>query len=78
MPLGQPLPVEVGPPLGLAEVGGVGDGLRAELGDEAGHPRHGGEEAGEVALVAVVPAEVHVRVGAVELRAGAARRRSGG
>ena len=46
----------------------VGHGLRPELGDEPRHARHRPQEPGEVALVAVVPAEVEVAVRAVELR----------
>ena len=34
--LEQAVPVELGPPLGFHERGGLGDGLGAELGDETG------------------------------------------
>ncbi len=45
---------------------GLGHGLGPELGHEADHAGEGGGEAGQVPLVAVVPAEVEVAVGAVE------------
>ena len=62
----EPLPVEVGPALRLEEVGGLGHGLGAELADPAHEAGQPAGEVGQVALVAVVPAEVEVRVGAVE------------
>ena len=42
--LAEPLPVEVGPALGLHEGGVLGHGLGAELADEAHHAGHGGGE----------------------------------
>src|SRR5207237_7997864 len=58
----QPPPVEVRPAPGLEELVAVRNGLGAELTHEAGHAGEGGEEAGQVALVTVVPAEVEVAV----------------
>ncbi len=64
------VPVEVGPPLRLHEVRGVGYRLRAELGDEAGEARHRPECRCQTVHPAVVPAEVEVRVGAAAPEAG--------
>ena len=49
---------------GPAEVGGGGHGLGAELGDEPGQDGQAGQRGREVPLVAVIPAEVEVGVGA--------------
>ena len=64
----QAIPVQVGPPFWLAEVGRLGHGLGAELGDESHLAGKEAGEPGEVAFVAVVPAEIQVAVGAVEHR----------
>src|SRR5918994_1543345 len=59
----QPVPVEIGPALRFHERGRLGDGLGAELGDEARKSRNGAERRREAVELAVVPAEVEVRVG---------------
>ena len=63
---------------GVDEVLGVGrHRLGAELADEAHQTGDQAGQLGELPDVATVPAEPHVRVGAVELGGGAGRRRRG-
>ena len=63
VPVEQPVPVEVGPARRVHEVGRLGHGLRAELGDEAGEARHRAQARREPVERPVVPAEVEVGVG---------------
>ena len=57
------VPVEVRPAFGLHPLGGLGNRLRAELGDEPTEAGPAPDVRGEPAEIAVVPAEVEVRVG---------------
>ena len=64
----EPLPVEVGPAIRLEEVVALGHSLGPELGHEPHEPGDGAGQGRQLPLVTVVPAEVQVAIGAVELR----------
>ncbi|NDD98525.1 MAG: hypothetical protein EBZ93_13735 [Actinobacteria bacterium] len=60
-------PIEIGPLFRFHEVRGLGHGLSPELADELHKTRHQGGEAGEVPLLSVIPTEIEVTVGALQL-----------